>query len=66
MKVIRLIEKEVGKKAVIKYKPLQPGDPEKTFANINKSKTMLGYSPKISLEDGIPIFYKWFKEYYNV
>ena len=46
MDVVALIEKELNKKAIINYKEIQPGDVEKTYANIEKSKSKLGFSPK--------------------
>ena len=63
--LISLIEKASGKKAKIKYLPKNPEDPEITLADISKAKKMFGYNPKISLEDGIPLFIEWHKKYKN-
>ena len=35
------------------YVPKRPGEPDCTFANINKIKTQLGWSPKVDFEDGV-------------
>jgi len=58
---IKVIEKAVGRKAKIKQFSKQPGDVEKTFANISKAKKLLGYNPKISIEEGMDRFVKWYK-----
>ncbi|MBW2992605.1 GDP-mannose 4,6-dehydratase [Candidatus Woesearchaeota archaeon] len=60
-KFIKIIEKELGKKAKKKLMPIQPGDVPVTYANIDKAKKMLGYRPKTSIEEGVRKFIKWFK-----
>lgn len=59
-KLIELIEKSLGKKAIIERKPMQPGDVPITFADISKSRELLGYNPQTKIEDGIPKFVEWF------
>jgi len=59
-KLIELIENKLGKKAKIKYLPAQKGDMNRTFADISKAKIKLGYSPKISIEDGISQYVDWY------
>ena len=63
MDMIRIIEKNLGIKADIDFLDLQLGDVEKTFADIDHSKKMLGYSPKTSISEGIPEFINWFIDY---
>ncbi len=58
--LISLIERSVGRKANIEKKEMQPGDVEKTFADISKAKKLVGYNPKTLIEDGIPKFVEWF------
>lgn len=58
--LIRLIEKELGKKAKIKIVGKKQGDVDITFADISKAKRLLCYKPKIKIEEGIKIFVKWF------
>jgi UDP-glucuronate 4-epimerase len=60
--LIIAIEDIIGKKALIKQYPDQPGDVPKTFADINKAKQLLGYNPKTQLKDGLKKFYDWFVE----
>lgn len=59
--LIRLIQDELGTEAVIDRQPLQPGDVPITFADISKSRRMLGYDPKTKIADGIPRFIEWFR-----
>lgn len=59
--LIELIEKALGKKAIIDRKPHQPGDVPITYANISKAEAMLGYHPRVKIEQGIPLFIEWFR-----
>ncbi|MBX4261703.1 GDP-mannose 4,6-dehydratase [Clostridium estertheticum] len=59
--MIERIEMELGTKAIIKYLPMQPGDVNITYANISKSKEILGYNPITNFDYGIHKFVKWFK-----
>jgi UDP-glucuronate 4-epimerase len=59
------IEKALDKKAIIKRLPLQPGDVEKTFADVSKAKMMLGYNPKTQISEGLKNFCDWFRKEYN-
>lgn len=59
MEMVRAVEKALGKAAVIKHKPLQTGDVPYTHANIEKAKLLLGYSPQVSLEEGVRRFVEW-------
>ncbi len=59
--LIALLEKELGRKAVIDRQPAQPGDVPRTFADITKARRLLGYDPRTQIEDGIRKFVEWFK-----
>jgi len=58
--LISLIEKNLGKKAKIKYLPPAPGDVPITYADISRAKKLLGYEPKVQIEEGIERYVKWF------
>ena len=62
---IKEIEKNIGKKALVELLPLQQGDVPNTSADISKARKILGYSPKVSIEEGISEFIKWYKEFYG-
>jgi UDP-glucuronate 4-epimerase len=59
------IEKNLGKKAVREYCPMQPGDVVSTMADINKIRN-LGYQPKTDIKEGIANFVKWYNSYYSL
>lgn len=59
--LIHLIEKNLGKKAIIKQLPDQPGDVPITYSDISKAKELLGYAPQTSIEEGIEKFVKWYR-----
>ena len=61
--MVETIENELGKKAILNKQPMQLGDVEKTYADITKAKTMLGYNPQTDFKDGIKKFVEWYKKY---
>ena len=58
--MIETIEKTLNKKAIINRLPMQPGDVDRTYADITKAKKLIGYEPKTSFEEGIEKFVKWY------
>lgn len=60
--VINLIEENLGKRAEIEWLPMHPADVPATWADIEKSKNRLGWSPKVSIEEGIQKTVKWYFE----
>jgi len=63
MDMISLIEKELSKKAIIDFQPIQPGDVKESYADIDRSSKLLGYKPNTNIDIGIHEFIKWYKEY---
>ncbi|MGA3285160.1 MAG: SDR family NAD(P)-dependent oxidoreductase [Verrucomicrobiota bacterium] len=59
-RLIELLEKSLGKKAVVDRQPVQPGDVPITFADISRAREKLGYNPRVKIEQGIPKFVDWF------
>jgi UDP-glucuronate 4-epimerase len=59
--LIALLEKALGRKAIIQRLPLQTGDVPLTFADIAKARQRLGYCPKVGIEEGIALFVEWFR-----
>jgi UDP-glucuronate 4-epimerase len=59
--LINHLEAATGLKAIREQKPLQPGDVPLTWANIEKSRHLLGYEPQILLDDGLRRFVTWFR-----
>lgn len=65
MRYIELIEEFMGEKAEKNMIKLQPGDVVATVADISKAKKMLGYDPKVTVEEGIEKFIEWYQNYYT-
>merc|ERR1712157_32964 len=59
---IDLVQKHVGKKAIIKVMPDQPGDVPYTCADVAKARNLLGYKASMKFEDGIRETARWYKE----
>ena len=66
MDMISLLEDHLGKKALVNFKGLESGDLVKTYADIEYTRLKLGYSPTISLNEGIPKFIDWYKSYNTI
>jgi UDP-glucuronate 4-epimerase len=58
-RLIELLETGLGKRAIIKSLPEQPGDVPRTWADVSKAGRLLGYAPKVGNEDGIGRFIEW-------
>ena len=63
MYMVDLLEIIIGKKATIDFQPMQPGDVPESFADIEKSKNMLGFEPTTNIDIGVEKFINWFKQY---
>ena len=63
---INIIENSIGKKALKKFLKIQPGDVERTSANLDKIKSKIDFMPKTKIEVGIPKFVDWYKSYYQI
>ncbi len=63
---ISMLENALGKKAVMKMEPMQPGDVPATYADIETARRDLGFAPATTLAAGIPKFTSWFRGYYKV
>lgn len=66
MHFIEVLERALGKKAEKKLMPLQPGDVPATYADIDDLTRDVGFKPTTSIEEGIPRFVKWYREFYKV
>lgn len=60
-RLIEVIEHEVGAKAKIESLPDQPGDVRMTCADISKARRLLGYDPRVPIEEGVRRFVSWLK-----
>jgi UDP-glucuronate 4-epimerase len=63
---VEILEQACGRKAVIELAAMQPGDVRATFADVHESTAVLGFAPRTPLEVGLPIFIRWFRDYYRI
>lgn len=59
--LVEALERAHGKKALIDRRPFQPGDVKRTFADISKAKSVLGYRPRVPIEEGLKEYVRWLK-----
>ncbi|WP_138434042.1 NAD-dependent epimerase [Winogradskyella algicola] len=62
---IKEIESNLGKEADKNMMPIQPGDVEKTWADVNQLIKDYDYRPNTSIKEGVKSFVNWYKSYYN-
>ncbi len=62
---ISTLELKLGKKAVKKMLPMQPGDVPATYADVKDLMKDIGYAPSTSLDEGIGRFVEWYLDYYG-
>jgi UDP-glucuronate 4-epimerase len=60
--IIEKLETLIGKKAVIDYKPFHIADLMETWADIEKAKNLLGWEPKVSLDEGLDKSVSWYMQ----
>ncbi len=66
MKVIDILQRECGREAVIEFLPMQDGDVQRTYADIEAIQRDVGYRPTTAIEVGVPRFVRWYREYHGV
>jgi UDP-glucuronate 4-epimerase len=58
--VVRLIEQAVGRRAIVEFVPMQPGDVAETYADVGDLEAAVGFAPVTPIEEGIRSFVDWF------
>jgi len=66
LRYIEVLEENLGKKAEKNMLPMQPGDVQATWADVDDLKKAVGYEPKTPIEVGVKRFVAWYKEFYKV
>ena len=65
LRFIEVLENALGKKAVKKLLPIQPGDVPATYADIEDLTRDVGFAPATPIEEGIARFVQWYREFYK-
>jgi UDP-glucuronate 4-epimerase len=63
---IAVIENAVGRRAIKRMLPMQPGDVYATYADVDDLAEAIGFAPRTSIEDGIRAFVDWYMDYYQL
>jgi UDP-glucuronate 4-epimerase len=66
MDMIAVTEEACGRKAVIDFKPMQPGDVHETHADIDAIARDHGYAPTTPITVGIPKFVEWYRGFHGI
>jgi UDP-glucuronate 4-epimerase len=66
MRVVELLEEATGCKALVDPKPMQPGDVTETYADISAIQRDLRFEPSTTIDEGVPKFVNWYREYHGL
>ncbi len=66
MHFIAVIEAACGREAVKVFEGMQPGDVKETYADIEASRRDLGFEPRTVIDEGLPRFVEWYRDYHGV
>ncbi len=65
MDMIKILADTLGVEPRMELLPMQPGDVEATYADIDKARKKLGFEPTTPIAAGIPKFIEWFRDYHH-
>jgi UDP-glucuronate 4-epimerase len=63
---VAILERAIGRKAVIEFAPMQPGDIAETWADIGPIQRDHGFAPTTTIAEGLPRFVAWYRAHYGV
>ena len=66
MRVVELLERSTNLKALIDPQPMQPGDVRDTFADISAIERDHGFKPTTTIDEGVPRFVQWYREFHDL
>ncbi len=66
LRLIDLVAQALGRVPRIEHLPPAAGDVGRTLADLDKARTVLGYEPRVSIEEGITAYVDWFKGHYGI
>lgn len=59
LEFVKVIEQLIGKPAQVIEKPAPPSEPIVTYADVSKARKLIGYEPKVRVEEGLKRFVEW-------
>jgi UDP-glucuronate 4-epimerase len=66
MRVVELLEQSTGLKALLSPEPMQAGDVRDTFADISAIERDHGFQPRTTIDEGVPRFVDWYRQYHRI
>jgi UDP-glucuronate 4-epimerase len=66
LRYIEVLEECLGRKAIMEMLPLQPGDVPDTVADVSELQRIVGYKPRVTVEEGVRRFVEWYRGYNGV
>jgi len=63
--LVALLERHLGKRAIIESLPMQPGDVPATWADLRITERELGVRPTTTIDEGVRRFVEWYRGYYQ-
>jgi UDP-glucuronate 4-epimerase len=64
MRLIEILERELGQTAKKNLLPMQPGDVVATYADVDDLARDVGFSPTVPVEEGVRRFVAWYRDFY--
>ncbi|MEO5739041.1 MAG: capsular biosynthesis protein CpsI, partial [Burkholderiales bacterium] len=65
MRYIEVMQAALGKRAILDRQPMQQGDVVATAADLTDLSGIIGFKPATSIEEGVPRFVQWYRDYYR-
>ena len=65
-RLVEVLEAALGRKAERRILPMQPGDVVATRADTDALQRATGFAPSTPIEEGVPQFVRWYREFYGV
>lgn len=66
MRFIEVVQNAIGREAKLIFEPMQAGDVQETFADIQAIHNAVGFEPVITIDIGIPRFVEWYRDFYQI
>ena len=63
---IAVLERACGREAIKEYDEMQPGDVKATYADIEDSRRDLDFKPRVPIDEGLPRFVAWYRDFYGI
>jgi len=63
---VAVLEHALGRKAVRELLPMQPGDVPATYADIAAAQRDFAFNPKVTIDNGLPRFVAWYRDYHKM